>query len=120
MIDLKPYVYQTLTNALNIPVHYFYPPLDPELPCVSYYEAENRVDRQADASEYLTELAFVIDVWSNSASANSTQAALIDTAMSEAGFRRAFSHDLYEPDIKIHHKTMRYRAISTPDQVLHQ
>lgn len=121
MIDLKPYVFQTLTNALGaIPVHYFYPPIDGALPCVSWYEAENRHEAQADTIEYLTELAFVIDIWSKSAMTNGETAQTIDQAMSAAGFRRAFAHDLYEPETKIHHKTMRYRAISTPEQVLHQ
>lgn len=120
MIDLKPYVYQTLTNALNIPVHYFYPPLDPELPCVSYYEAENQFHAQADGDEYLTSLAYVIDIWSNSALSNGETALTIDAAMSAAGFQRSFSHDLFEPDTGIHHKTMRYKALSTQDGTLYQ
>lgn len=120
MVDLKPYVHETLTNALAVPVHYFYPPIDGELPCVSWYEAENRHHSQADTLEYLTEVAFVVDVWSRSAVKNSELAQTIDNAMSAAGFRRAFSHDLFEPETKIHHKTMRYRALSDPERKLYQ
>lgn len=119
MIDLKEYVYQTL-SALDIPVHYFYPPENADLPCVSWREAENRVAAQADTNEHLTELAYVIDVWGLSAFVNGQKAAQIDTLMAGAGFRRTFAYDLYEPGTKIHHKTMRYRVISDPQQNLTQ
>ncbi|MGI6691161.1 MAG: hypothetical protein GX916_10095 [Clostridiales bacterium] len=121
MIDLKAYVYESLTNALGgTPVHYFYPPINGELPCVSWYEAENRQHSQADTTEYLTEVAYVIDIWSKSAMRNGEIAQTIDQAMSAAGFRRAFAYDLYEPETTIHHKTMRYRALSDPEGVLYQ
>lgn len=121
IVDLKAYVYGTLNDALEtIPVHYFYPPVGAALPCVSYYEAENQFYSQADSNEYLTSLAYTVDIWSNSAMSNGETAMTIDTAMQAAGFRRAFSSDLFEPDTGIHHKTMRYRVISDPQQNLTQ
>ena len=120
MVDAKQYVYDTLNTALVMPVHYFYPPVGAALPCVSYYEAENQFHTQTDGDEYLTSLAYVVDIWSKSAMSNGDTADTIDTAMSAAGFQRAFSHDLFEPDTGIHHKTMRYKALCTQDGTLYQ
>lgn len=121
MLDLKPRVFQTLKNALGqTPVHYFYPPNTSAMPCVSWYEAENRRQAQADGLEYLSELAYVVDIWSNSAMDNGAIAQQIDTAMTGEGFKRAFAYDLYEPEVKIHHKTMRYSAMTNPDGILTQ
>ena len=120
MVDLKPYVHETLTNALAVPVHHTYPPIDGELPCVSWYEIENRTHSQADTLEYLTEVAFVVDVWSRSAVKNSELAQTIDSAMSAAGFRRMFALEIPEPEIKIRHYTMRYRALSDQERKLYQ
>lgn len=120
MVDCQAYVYTTLSTALTCTVHYFYPPEGHVLPCASYREAENRVHSQADTNEYLTEVAYVIDLWSKSALVNATNAGLVDVAMSAAGFRRTFSYDLFEPDTGIHHKTMRYRALCTQDGILYQ
>lgn len=120
IVDMKAYVYETLNDALVMPVHYFYPPIGAALPCVSYYEAENQFHSQADGNEYLTSLAYVVDIWSKSAMSNGETALTIDAAMQAAGFRRAFSGDLYEPDTGIHHKTMRFKALSTQDGTLYQ
>ena len=119
MVDLKAMVYGILETALGTtPVHYFYPATFNELPCVSWYEIENQQHSQADGLEYLSSVAFQIDIWSKSAMTNGETALSIDEAMTSVGFRRAFSHDLYEPEI--HHKTMRYQALSTQDQTLYQ
>ena len=81
MIDLKAYVYDTLNDALTMPVHYFYPPVGAALPCTSYYEAENQFNAQADGDEYLTSLAYTVDIWSKSALSNGETALTIDAAM---------------------------------------
>lgn len=120
IVDAKQHVYDTLNTALDMPVHYFYPPIGAALPCVSYYEAENQFHEQADGEEYLTSLAYTVDIWSKSAMSNGDTADTIDTAMNAAGFRRSFSHDLFEPETGIHHKTMRYKALCTQDGTLYQ
>ena len=121
MVDLKATVYNILETALGeTPVHYFYPATFNELPCVSWYEIENQRHSQADGVEYLSSVAFQIDIWSRSAMTNGETALTIDEAMTSAGFRRGFAHDLYEIETGIHHKTMRYQALSTQDQTLYQ
>lgn len=121
MISLKQYVYETLSQALDpVEVFYFYPSHKAALPNVSYYEAENRTQGQADTIEYLTELAYVVDVWGRDPDQNTQIALTIDQAMSAAGFRRAFAYDLFEPDTGIYHTTMRYRALSDPEGTLYQ
>lgn len=119
MIDIKDYVYQHLSMA-SAPVHYHYPPENTALPCISYYEAENRVYAQTDTKEHLSEISFVVDIWSKNATKNAELGLEVDTALSDAGFKRMFAYDLYEPETKVHHKTMRYRVLSTQDGELYQ
>ena len=110
MDSLSPEVYTAL-SATGYTVSYAYPQDNVSLPCVSFYEASNREHGQADGNEYVTECEYVIDIWSASPETNATMALLIDTKMAALRLKRTFSHDLYEAETRIHHKTMRYRGL---------
>ena len=110
MDSLSPEVYAALV-ATGYNISYAYPQEGVSLPCVSYYEASNREHAQAGGSEYITECEYVIDIWSSNPETNATMAAAIDVKMAALGLKRTFSHDLYEADTRIHHKSMRYRGL---------
>ena len=110
MDSLSPEVYAALVST-GYTVSYAYPQDGVSLPCVSFYEASNREHAQAGGSEFLTEVEYTIDIWSSNPETNATMALAIDVKMAALGMKRTFSYDLYEADTRIHHKTMRYRAI---------
>jgi hypothetical protein len=120
MDSLSPEVYAALT-ATGYNVSYSYPQEGVSLPCVSFYEAANREHGQAGGAEYVTECEYVIDIWSSNPETNATMALAIDTKMAALRLKRTFSHDLYEAETRIHHKTMRYRAlIHISQQLIYQ
>ena len=110
MDSLSPEVYTAL-SATGYNVSYAYPQEGVSLPCVSYYEASNRESSQAGGNEFLTEVEYVIDIWGFTPEANATMANAIDVKMAGLGLKRTFSHDLYEAEVRVHHKSMRYRAL---------
>lgn len=118
MDSLSPEVYAALIST-GYNISYAYPQEGVSLPCVSYYEANNREFAQADGNEYLTEVEYIIDIWASTPETTGAMALVIDAALATLRLKRTFSHDLYETDSKIHHKNMRYRAI-IQGQTIHQ
>jgi hypothetical protein len=120
MDSLSPEVYAAL-NSTGYNISYAYPQEGVSLPCVSYYEASNREYSQAGGSEFLTECEYVIDIWSTNPETNATMGETIDVKMAALGLSRQFSHDLYEAESRIHHKSMRYRGvINIAEQKIYQ
>lgn len=115
MIQIREIILSALEGALEgrAQVFPFYPEAETQLPAVSFYEASNGQYAQADGREYLTEIAYQIDIWGRSVFDNDQLAALIDEAMVGLGFERTFCHDLYDEHCQ--HKTMRYRGLVSPD-----
>jgi len=101
-------------------VFYHYPASWLALPCVSWRESANRVFARADAQEYLTELNYTIDIWSRSAEENYDIAVRIDVAMAQEGFRRDMCADLFETNTQLHHRSMRYRAVTDAQGGMYQ
>lgn len=100
-----------LLEQTGLPVSYSYPAAWSRFPCLSWYESGNRVYAQADAREHLTELTYVVDAWADAPEALAVAGLAVDECLAEAGFRRTFAQDLYENRTRLHHRTMRYRAV---------
>jgi hypothetical protein len=109
MTTAQAEVYAAL-QATGYSVSYFYPTDEMALPCVSWYEANNREFAQADGDEYQTEVEYIVDIWATTPETTATMGAAVDTQMATLRMKRTFAYDLFEPDTGIHHKTMRYRA----------
>lgn len=115
MDSIQAEVYTALVGA-GYAVHYFHPSENSTIPCVSYYESLNREYGQADGNEYITEVEYTIDIWASTPEATATMSRTIDTALATLRLKRTFSYDLFEPETRIHHKNMRYRALIHIDQ----
>lgn len=115
MDSLQPEVYAALSGT-GYDVYYFHPQENYSLPCVSFYESLNREYGQAGGNEYITEVEYTIDIWGSTPEATATMALSIDTALAALRLKRTFSYDLYEPEPRVHHKNMRYRALIHIDQ----
>lgn len=110
MQTLQPEVYAAL-QATTYSISYQYPASGATLPCISFYEINNRESAQADGAEYLTEVEYMIDCWATTPEETATMGAAVDTQLATLRLKRVFAYDLYEPETAIHHKTMRYRAL---------
>ena len=103
---------KALLDEVGVAVSYRYPAEWSSFPCMAWYESNNREYAQADGAEYLTELTYVVDVWAESPAQAAEIAARADEKLASARFKRTFSQDLYEPKSHLHHRTMRYRAVT--------
>jgi len=78
-----------------------------EFPRITFFELDNSDSDFADDSAYASDVRLQIDVWSlGSTSAISGE---VDKTMKQQGWARTSAPDLYEPDIKVYHKALRYR-----------
>lgn len=119
MISLQPEVYAALQATGYTPT-YFYPAANTSLPCISFYEADNSERQRADGNEALTNVEYTIDLWATTPETTATMALAVHTRLAALRMRRTFSHDLYEPETGIHHKTMRYRACVDTAGIIYQ
>ncbi|MDB5053148.1 MAG: conserved phage protein [Bacilli bacterium] len=121
MIDLKPTILTaleanaTLTTILGLDKFNIIPiyqtvAKDPEkYPRVTFFELSNIDPKYADDVAITSEIGYQIDVWSLGSTFEA--AAQIDLTMKSLNFKRISSQDLYESDMKIFHKAMRYETI---------
>jgi hypothetical protein len=79
-----------------------------ENPRVTFYEMDNKGALKGDDQKSGSEIIIVVDVWRKGGSTTAIAQAANDV-MIGLGFEREFAGDLYEPDTKFHHKTMRFR-----------
>ncbi|MHB1652341.1 MAG: tail completion protein gp17 [Desulfitobacteriaceae bacterium] len=113
MISLKPQVLSALkANAPLVALlggHHIYFQVAPDakqFPRITFFEMTNRGSVFADDTEIGSDISFQMDVWSKG---NTTTIALeVDKTMKSLGFSRDSATDLYEDDIGIYHKAMRF------------
>ena len=101
----------TALSSTGYTVLYIYPQGEANIPCITWYESNNREWAQADGNEYLTEVEYTVDCWAMTPEATATMGAAVDVKMATLRLKRTFSYDLYEADTRVHHKNMRYRAL---------
>jgi hypothetical protein len=109
LINLKPKLKTLLEQAA--PAFFYYPKNFNKLPCISYYEAFNAPAHKADDSEYLSEVSYVIDIWTDTSAEGSQLADKVNELLTNEGFGREFSQDVYEPAPQALHKTMRFKYL---------
>ena len=108
MLNIKPIVYAAL-SAGDVRAVYACPQSFETLPIISYYEIENAVsDLTYDGREYLSRVAYQVDVWGESMAEIQSIAQTVDDALFALGFVREFSQDLPGDTMLLHHKTLRY------------
>lgn len=78
-----------------------------QYPRITFFEVTNFDSGFADDGVFAEEVIVQIDVWSKgSTSAISSE---IDNTMKELGYFRSTGQDLYESDVQVYHKSLRYR-----------
>lgn len=108
MVDVKNNVKKALEAIEGVTAFFYYPNTFNKLPCISYYEASNTPEANADDDEYLSEIAYVLDVWGADDKSVTNIVSRANAAMKTLGFRRVFSHDAHNPGSNARHKTMRF------------
>lgn len=115
MIHLKDDVYSALTNnqaLFNLVDGRIYPQTGTGVyPCITFFEMDNFDNRYADDDPYASRILFQVDVWSKGSTTAMAQE--VDKTMKSLGFTRGSSADLYEDDVKLYHKAMRYKISKT-------
>lgn len=109
MVDITPRVLAALRQA-HPNVAYAYPQNWAALPQVSYYLLEDAEAARAANREYLSRIAYQVDVWADSPAAVSETALRIDRELARIGLQREYAGDLYDSAAQLHHRTLRYAA----------
>ena len=111
MISLAEKV-KALLSGLDAAVYYFHPQNWLRLPAIAWRESGSRELAQADGREYLAELTYGVEIWSESAEANRDLSRRVDERMTSARFRRDFMADQFDPGTGYYHRSLRYRAVA--------
>lgn len=118
MIDLSPLVLSTLEASAaivaivgrdadgNIRIYEHTTPYSEDFPRITFFEMTNFDSSFADDEDIESRISYQVDIWSKGATA--TLANEVDLAMKTAGFARTSSIDLYEDDVQVYHKGLRY------------
>ena len=80
-------------------------------PVIVWRESGNRSAARADGSELLSELEYTLDIYALAQEEGTRMAEASDAAMTELGLQRTYATELFESDVKLHHRVMRYRCI---------
>jgi Protein of unknown function (DUF3168) len=82
-------------------------------PRIVYYEINNADDSFADNQAITSEVRFQISIFTNESTVSKETpiAKEVDKVMKSLGYSRYSSVDLYEEDVSVYHKAMRYQKI---------
>lgn len=111
MVDVKPAVFDRLSEIQGAAVSYMYPKSFVKLPAIAYCETANEPHSGADDSEYTSAVEIKVDIWDDSVAGITGFASEVNSRMVELGFYRTASFELYEQDSGLHHKIMRFRGV---------
>lgn len=113
MLDVKTEVRTALlANAALVSllggqrVYQLVAPNASEYPRITFFEVTNSDNAFADDTAYGSEIVVQIDIWSKGSTSAIAQE--VDNTMKSLGFRRASAADLYESDVAVYHKAMRF------------
>lgn len=110
MVIPNEQVYTILAEAGGVEVYQKRPEVISELPCITYYIADNRVEVDLSKEIGYQEAKVVVDIWSNTSKEGSEILSKIEQAMREQGFMLEFSSDVDDPEM-ISHITSRFNLI---------
>ena len=73
---------------------------------ITFFTYLDKPQQHADDEELITGLYVQVDVWSKGDYTGLVSS--VHEKMLRAGFRKLIFYDLYEDDLKVHHKVMRF------------
>ena len=114
MVDITPRVLTALRRA-DPGITYAYPQDWATFPASSYYGIENAEAARADNREYLSRIAYQVDIWANSPAETAVLAKDFHRELAGIGLQREYCGDFYETTTQLHHRTMRYAAAVKQD-----
>lgn len=74
---------------------------------ITFFIYLDKIEVHADDDEFITGQYIQLDIWAKGDYTNLVKE--IHQSMKEAGFIKLNFYDLYEKDLKIYHKVMRYK-----------
>ncbi|MNI58109.1 hypothetical protein D3C73_1132050 [compost metagenome] len=93
----------------SVKVYQLAAPYADDYPRITFFEVSNFDSQFADDFAMASEVTVQIDVWSKGST--SAIAGEVDKTIKELGYSRSSSADLYEDDVKVVHKAMRFRNL---------
>jgi hypothetical protein len=115
MIDVKPQVYQALSNDAELVsllggkrVYQIRAPNATEFPRITFFELTNFSSDYADDVTIAYQVELQIDIWTKGSF--SAIAAAVDRVMKSIGFGLIGTAEDYEEDTQVYHKALRYRT----------
>lgn len=109
MIDVQPNIVQSL-SATGLKVHFeHFINSDTELPCITYIEYDNSVDKQGDTLGY-SNIVYHIKIWCNDKKELSKYSTMVDEIMRENGFTRTNTNELWLDNIG--QLQLKYKALA--------
>ncbi|GMA48662.1 hypothetical protein GCM10025857_39720 [Alicyclobacillus contaminans] len=79
-----------------------------EFPRITFFELTSFNSDYADDVPIASQFEFQIDIWTKGSF--SAIAAAVDRVMQSIGFRLIGTAELYEDDVQVYHKALRYRT----------
>ncbi|MFE0619719.1 hypothetical protein [Bacillus altitudinis] len=118
LIDLEPVIFSALRNDSELISLLgrdkegkvkVYPLAAPDIsnPKITFFELTNLDNRYAGDQAVSSSIHFQIDVWHNSNTSKISSAA--NRVMESLGFVRSGTNSLYEENVKVYHKILRYK-----------
>lgn len=115
MINIKPLIIsamdgnQELISLLGGPrIYFMVAPNAEEFPRITYFELNNFDEDYADDDPISTRVSVQISIWVKDPAQLSPIAQEVDETMKGIGFYRTSVIDLYEDDVRVYHKALRY------------
>lgn len=120
MIDISAIISGALNEIDGVTVYYFSPSVWTALPAVSYFEAENAEHERAGGQEFLSEILYQVEAWTESLSGNTSVTLDIDAKLSALGMKRESCKYDVDNEHNLHHRTMQYGCIANQDGQIFQ
>jgi hypothetical protein len=113
LINLKPTILQALESNPTLfsllggqRIYQMVAPNPDEYPRITFFEVTNFDSTFADDTALTSDILIQIDIWHRSST--SSIAKQVDHTMKQLHFKRTSATDLYEDDIQVFHKALRY------------
>ncbi len=117
--DLTPQL-RALLQAIIPCAQGQYPAQEAAFPCAVIYESGNAVQARCDGRAHLHALEYTVEIWAFSLGETHALSVRADEALASLGLSRSACADLYDEDLRVHRRVMRYRALCDENGVLTQ
>ncbi len=107
-------------QAVGMPVRHAYSQGWLFAPVIVWRESDNHSLARADGGEMLSELEYTLDIYSTAQEESALMAQASDAALAEILLKRTYSAELFESDMQLYHRVMRYRCVVDRDGNIYQ